>query len=178
MFELINTMEEILTESIIYQESCGFTICKELPDLVVHKICKKITKLQEMEIISKEKQAIVEYLDIALRNYNNLVNSDNRQRLVETVADFAMKSNNDLSDFSITDPDHREQLKNYAVQIMRQNPDCDPHKALACAMKDCDPAECDQNDDQYFAHVEQHFNEEDIEEVTNRARGNQNQDYM
>lgn len=177
MFELLNEMENILTESIKYQETCGFTISDQLPDLVIHKICKKICKLQEMEIINKDKQSIVEYLDIALRNYNNMVTTDNRQQIVEAVANFAMQPVNSLTDFNITDPDHREQLKNYAVEIMRRNPDCDPHKALACAMKDCDPSECDVDDDQYFAHVELHFNEEDIEDVTNRARGGSLDDF-
>ncbi|MCB1712071.1 MAG: hypothetical protein KDH96_06240 [Candidatus Riesia sp.] len=131
-------------------------------------MCKKIKKLQEMQILGTDKKSIAEYVDIAVRSYD-IVNDANRDIIIEAVTDFATSPSQELSDFNITDPDHREQLKSYAVDIMKRNPDCDVHRALACAMKDCDPSECDVDDD-YFSHVEQHFNEEDIEEVMNRAR--------
>ena len=170
MFELLNEMETIWDLCLESQKTKGFTITPLVPDLVVHKFTKKVKQLQEMSIIGKDTKQVVEYLDVVTRSIEGMTDKALRAQLCEAISDFSNATDNSsLSDMDISDPEHRQQIIQHAANIMKMNTGCNVHEALAYAMKDCEPGDCELND-QYFAHVEQHFNEDEIEEVLRLAK--------
>lgn len=171
-YELLNEIETILGKAILEhaEQNNSFKITPYIPDLAVQKLVKKIDQLQTLEVIGKERTHIVEYLNIALRNLVGVTDKAKLKLIAESIGDI-----HDTAEFermrtspSPTDV-NKQQISDYAINIMK-NYGCDVYEALACAMKDCEPGDCEL-DDQYHDKVSQTFNEEEIQDITNRARG-------
>lgn len=172
MYELLNQMESILSLAIIEEshQRNSFKISPLVPDMLVYKQTNKIKQLQEMAVVGTSKEEVKEYLDIALRSVKVLDNKKDLKMVVESISDYIEASKGNVEPINEDVSKSKQNMMDYAVKIMKKCPDCDVHMALACAMKDCQPGDCE-IDDQYCAQVEKSFNEDEIEEVHQRVKG-------
>lgn len=169
-YELLNEIENILGKAIVEhaEQNNSFKITPYIPDLAVQKLVKKIDQLQTLQVIGTEKTHIVEYLNIALRNLVGVTDKVKLKLIAESIGDIHNTAEFERMRTNTLDT-NKQQVADYAIKIMK-NHGCDVYEALACAMKDCEPGDCDL-DDQYHDKVSQMFNEEEIQDITDRARG-------
>lgn len=169
-YELLNEIETILTKAIVEHAELNnsFKITPFIPDVAVQKIVKKINQLQTLEVIGKDKVQVLEYLSIAVRSLVGVSDKNTLSLIAESIGDIYdteafEKLRNDPSEVN------KQQIADYAIHIMKKH-GCDVYEALARALQDSETGEIIP-DDQYHDKVHELFNEEDIEDITYRARG-------
>lgn len=168
MFNLINEMDMLYESALTYikehrhlNEHYSFT--KHVPNILVKKVKAQVEKNQK---IFESEQDVKDFIKIMCNQFETTkhLKSTQRDKLVEAImqADAAGSY-----DFDMTDEQTRDQIKQHAANIMRVHR-CDVYAALAYAIKDCEPTQCDLPPNAK-EHVDEHFSPEDIEEVKNLA---------
>ena len=132
----------------------------------MQKINSTVTKNSK---IFESEQDRKDYIRILTNQFTTTqtLSSKERDKLVEAIMSSQDKGL-DTYAFDMNNQETRIQVKQHAANIMRQNK-CDVYTALACAIRDCNPDQCDIPPNAK-EHVEDHFSPEDIEEVNQLAQ--------
>ena len=168
MFSLINELDTLYETAVAYIKEHRhlnehYTVSKHVPNLLVTKIKSLVEK---NKAIFESEQDVRDFIKIACNQFETTknLNVKAKERLAEAIMQSQMS--NDYS-FDVNNEDTRDQIKQHAANIMRVHR-CDVYSAIAYAMKDCEPTQCDLPENAK-EHVEEHFSPEDVEEVKNLA---------
>lgn len=168
MFNLINELDLLYESALSYIKehrhlSEYYSFTKHVPNILVQKVKSQVEKNQK---IFESQEDVKDFIKIVCNQFETTkhLKSSQREKLAEAIMQADVAGN---YDFDMSDEQTRNQIKQHAANIMRVHR-CDVYAALAYAIKDCEPTQCDLPPNAK-EHVEEHFSPEDIEEVKNLA---------
>ncbi len=138
----------------------------EVPDILIRKIGNKVHRLQTLQVLESSKQSVVDFVKLALRGLDSVdMFKANIEMIAESIGDIVCEKSDDFKDYKF-DPSKDEDktsVMQYAKKIVKKCK-CDSVTALAYALRDCEPDQCELPE-KYQDHVKMHFNDDEIAEV-------------